>query len=277
MPESDSGVTTDFPSADSTEKRNMSRIKVLYVGDSEVVLNRYLVGADVIEQSYFNDNGRWFRDAMAPEWSIEIRHVTPHAVPSQFPTTLSGLCAYDVVIFSDVGYNSMIFYPGLTPPYVYPLGPDRVGMVHKFVEQGGGFLMVGGYLSFAGLNGIARWGGTKVETLLPVSMARYDDRAEIVQGFRFELVQPEHPIVAGLPWGAATWTLCGYNKVALKPGATLVASYEGDPIIACWDYRGGRSAIFASDFAPHWAGDFVHWPHYAAFWKQMLQWLAKQT
>jgi uncharacterized membrane protein len=148
----------DFHSAELTESQNMQTIRVLYVGDSEVVLNHYLVGADVIEQSHFNDNGRWFRNAMASEPTVEVHHVTPHAVPTQFPASLSDLRVYDVVIFSDVGYNSMIFYPGLTPSYEYPLGPDRVGMVREFVEQGGGVLMVGGYLSFAGLNGIARWG-----------------------------------------------------------------------------------------------------------------------
>jgi uncharacterized membrane protein len=253
----------------------MKTIKALYVGDSEVVLNRYLVGADVIEQSYFNDNGRWFREAMAAEPGIEVRHIPPHGVATEFPATLDDLKRYDVVIFSDVGYNSMIFYPGLTPPYVYPLGPDRVGMVRAFVEQGGGFLMVGGYLSFAGLNGIARWADTNIETILPVNIAHHDDRVEVTQGFRFEVRQPEHPIVAGLPWKDADWTLCGYNRVTLKQGAALIASYQDDPFIACWDYRSGRTAIFASDFAPHWAGDFVHWPHYSAFWGQMLHWLAK--
>jgi len=213
---------------------------------------------------------------MASQPSVDVRHITPHGVASQFPNTLSELKAYDVVIFSDVGYNSLIFYPGLNPPYVYPLGPDRIGMVREFVEQGGGFLMVGGYLSFAGLNGIARWSGTAIETLLPVSIARHDDRVEVVQGFRFDIVQPDHPTVAGLPWEDADWTLCGYNKVTLKPGASVVASYQGDPLIACWEFQGGRSAIFASDFAPHWAGSFVHWPHYGAFWAQLLRWLAKR-
>ena len=254
----------------------MQPLKVLYVGDSEVVLNRYLVGADVIEQSYFNDNGRYFREAMATQAGVEVRHITPHGVATQFPTRLDELKAYDVVIFSDVGYNSLIFYPGLTPPYQYPLGPDRIGMVRSFVEQGGGFLMVGGYLSFAGVNAIARWSGTDIETLLPVSIARHDDRAEVVQGFRFQIDLPEHPIVAGLPWQSADWTLCGYNQVTLKSGATLVASYQGDPLIACWEFQGGRTAVFTSDFAPHWAGSFVHWPHYPAFWAQILQWLAKR-
>lgn len=251
-------------------------VNVLYVGDSEVVLNRYLVGADVIEQSYFNDNGQFFRDAMAAEPGVQVRHITPHGVPHEFPRSLDELRRYDVVIFSDVGYNSMIFYPGLTPPYTYPLGPDRVGMVREFVEGGGGFLMVGGYLSFAGLNGIARWANTDVAEVLPVEIATHDDRVEVVQGFRFEVTQPDHPIMAGLPWGEATWTLCGYNRVTLRPGAALLAKYQNDPFVACWDYKAGRSAIFASDFAPHWAGDFVHWPHYGAFWRQMMRWLARR-
>ena len=255
----------------------MQTLKVLYVGDSEVVLNRYLVGADVIEQSYFNDNGRYFRDAMASQRGVEVRHITPHGVATEFPAQLSELQNYDVVIFSDVGYNSLIFYPGLTPPYQYPLGPDRIGMVRSFVERGGGFLMVGGYLSFAGLNGIARWAGTDIETILPVSISHYDDRAEVVQGFRFNIDRPDHPIVAGLPWASADWTLCGYNRVSLKPNATVVASYQGDPLIACWEFQAGRSAVFTSDFAPHWAGSFVHWPHYGTFWSQLLHWLAKRN
>jgi len=255
----------------------MPPLNVLYVGDSEVVLNRYLVGVDVIEQSYFNDTGRYFREAMASQPSVAVRHITPHGVPHEFPAELSKLQTYDVVIFSDVGFNSLIFYPGLTPPYQYPLGPDRVAMVKAFVEQGGGFLMVGGYLSFAGLNGFARWSGTDIETLLPVSIARHDDRVEVVQGFRFNIDQADHPSVAGLPWESSDWTLCGYNKVTLKPGATRVASYQGDPLIACWEFQGGRSAVFTSDFAPHWAGSFVHWQHYGAFWAQLLAWLAKRS
>lgn len=252
----------------------MDTINILYIGDSEVVLNRYLVGADVIEQSYFNDNGRYFREALAGEAGLSVRHITPHGVPAEFPRTLDELRQYQVIIFSDVGYNSMIFYPGLTPPYVYPLGPDRLDMVRQCVQEGAGFIMVGGYLSFAGINGIARWGSTIVEDMLPVNIASHDDRVEVVQGFRFEVVQPDHPTVAGIPWNEGHWTLCGYNRVTLKSGATLVAQAQNDPFIACGSYGKGRTAIFTSDFAPHWGGDFIHWPHYTRFWSQMMRWLA---
>lgn len=248
-------------------------INVLYIGDSETVISRYAVGADVFEQAYFNDNGRYLRDALAGHPEIRVRHIVPAAVPQEFPASDHELDAYDVVIFSDVGYNSMIFYPGLTPPYVYPLGPDRCRMVADFVARGGGFIMVGGYLSFAGFNGIARYHGTVIEEILPVGIAPHDDRVEVVAGFRFEVVDPAHPTVAGLDWAGARFTLCGYNRLTLKPAAHLIARHGNDPIIATGTHGRGRTAIFASDVAPHWAGDFVRWEGYSRFWAQMLTWL----
>jgi uncharacterized membrane protein len=80
--------------------------------------------------------------------------------------------------------------------------------------------------------------------------------------------------VSGLDWDSTAFTLCGYHRVTLKPDAHLVARYRDDPMVATGDYGQGRTAIFASDFAPHWAGDFPHWEGYATFWTQMLRWLA---
>jgi uncharacterized membrane protein len=252
-------------------------IQVLYIGDSETVISRYAVGADVFEQSYFNDNGRYLREALAASDEVAVTHIVPANVPAEFPESADALGAYDVVVFSDVGYNSMIFYPGLTPPYQYPLGPDRCQLVADFVANGGGFVMVGGYLSFAGFNGIARWHDTVIEDVLPVAISPYDDRVEVVSGYRFEIVDPEHPIVAGLDWDSATFTMCGYNRVTAKHGTHLVARRGDDPFIVTGRYGKGRTAIFASHFAPHWAGDFVRWDGYARFWTQMFRWLGSQS
>jgi len=248
--------------------------RVLYIGDSETVINRYAVGADVFEQSWFNDNGKYLRNALAGRDDVSVRHIIPANVPAEFPATAEELARYDVVIFSDVGYNTMLFYPGLTPPYEYPLGPDRCRMVADFVRAGGGFIMVGGYLSFAGFNGIARYHGTIIEEVLPVTISPYDDRVEVVEGFRFEIVDPEHPVVVGLDWANATFTMCGYNRVSLKSDAHLIAWHGSDPIIATGSYGAGRTAVVATDFAPHWGGDFIRWPDYPQFWAQMLTWLA---
>ena len=254
----------------------MNPVHVLYVGDAEIILNRYQMGVDVMEQSYLNDMGHWFVDAVTNDPGMSVRHVIPHYIPSEFPDTLEALQQYQVVVLSDVGYNSMVFYPGFMPPFSASLGLDRVELLKQYVEAGGGLLMVGGYFSFAGFNGAARWGGTPAETVLPVTISRYDDRVEMTQGFRFEVTQPDHPIVANLPWDQAEWELYGYNRVTAKPGATVLATYQGDPLIACWAYGKGRTAAFTTDFAPHWAGSFVQWTHYSTFWRQMVEWLAQK-
>lgn len=249
-------------------------VSVLYIGDSETVINRYAVGADVFEQAYFNDNGKYLRNALAGRDDVTVRHIIPANVPAEFPETDEELARYDVVIFSDVGSNTMLYYPGLTPPYTYPLGRDRLKMVADFTRNGGGFIMVGGYLSFAGFNGIARYHGSVIEEMLPVSILPHDDRVEVVEGFRFGIDDPEHPIVRGFDWDRATFTMCGYNKVTLKPGVRPIASVNGDPIIAAGQYGAGRTAVFATDFAPHWGGDFIRWEGYADFWAGLVRWLA---
>ena len=43
--------------------------------------------------------------------------------------------------------------------------------------------MVGGYYSFQGINGGARYHGTPVEEVLPVEILPYDDRIEVPEGF----------------------------------------------------------------------------------------------
>jgi len=255
----------------------MEKIRVLYVGDSEIVVSKYLVGADSFEQANFNDNARFFREAMTKVEFVEMKHINPHDVPQCFPGTMGELMHFDVIVFSDVGYNSMSFYPGLKPPYEYPLGPDRVKMVKAFVERGGGFIMSGGYLSFSGFNAIGGYHGTPVEEILPVEIAPYDDRVEVTDGFMFRVIDRNHPITSDIPWDNAKCTLCGYNKLTLKDGAKRIAEYNGDPFIACWKYKEGRSAIFASDFAPHWVGDFKDWEYYPQFWGQMIKWLAKKS
>ncbi len=69
--------------------------------------------------------------------------------------------------------------------------------------------------------------------------------------------------------------LLGYNRLTAKPGADVVLSCAGDPLVACGDYHGGRSAVLASDCAPHWGPPgFLDWPGYLAPWANLISWLA---
>ena len=56
--------------------------------------------------------------------------------------------------------------------------------------------MIGGYLSFAGIEGKARYHGTPVETALPVTISAPDERPE---GVRPAVVQPRHLVLDAVP------------------------------------------------------------------------------
>ena len=94
--------------------------------------------------------------------------------------------------------------------------PNRLKLIRDYVRGGGGLAMIGGYYSFQGINGGARYRGTAVEDVLPVSILPYDDRVEVPEGCKAELVDPAHPITKGL---GKNWPpLLGFNEVVLKQG-----------------------------------------------------------
>jgi uncharacterized membrane protein len=52
---------------------------------------------------------------------------------------------------------------------------------------------------------------------------------------------------------------------------------EGDPLVALGSYGKGKSAVFTSDCAPHWAPpEFVEWEHYDGMWQGLLNYLTQR-
>ena len=118
--------------------------------------------------------------------------------------------------------------------------------------------MCGGYYSFAGIYGAARYHRTPIEDVLPVDILSYDDRVEAPEGVVPVLVDAEHPIVAGMPgpWPA----LLGYNEVSLKPDAQLLATVDEHPLLAVRSVDRGRTLAWMSDIGPHWCREpFATW------------------
>ena len=250
-------------------------IKILYVGDTQVNVQTSIKGIDSWTFTYYSDSARYLRNALNAAEDIECVHIPSMNCIEQMPSTLEEMQQYDAILVSDVGYNNIVFQPGNVQPFKVPMGPDRVGALCEYVQQGGGFMMIGGWLSFAGIQGKGMYGDTKIEELLPVTcMPRgADDRMEITQGYTLELDDPEHPIVKGIDW-ESPYMFLGYNKVYLKEDAHLVASYNGDVQIATRQVGKGRSCVFTSDVGPHWAGNFLDHPDYAKFWQQITRWTA---
>jgi uncharacterized membrane protein len=137
-------------------------------------------------------------------------------------------------------------------------------------------IMIGGYMTFQGIDGKARYHGTPVEEALPVMISSSDDRQETREGVTSVVSAADHPIGAGL---ARQWpNLLGYDRLAAKPETTIVATVGGDPLIVAGAYGKGRGVAFASGCGLHWAPPaFVEWDDYPRLWRQMAAWAAGRT
>jgi uncharacterized membrane protein len=251
-------------------------IKVLYAGDSEIQVVTVQKGMDNYSYSVWTDDSGWLRRAFESAGDIACTHLSSFEVLGVFPNDLADLSQYDVIIISDVGINSLALLPSFRPPFAIPMGSNRLDNLRTYVENGGGLMMCGGWMSFSGFAGRAGYGGSAVEDILPVVCERgADDRIEVVQGYRLDVTDAgrSHPVTQGLHWDA-DYALLGYNRVHAKGGAAVLAQYNGDPQIAVGTFGKGRSLAFASDVSPHWAGSFLHWVDYNEFWTRSVRWLA---
>src|SRR5215472_17322633 len=245
-------------------------MRVLLCGESWVTHSIHIKGVDSFNTSSYVEGADRLRAALDGA-GIEVDYLPGHVTPARFPGSAAELGAYDAVILSDIGANSLLLSPDTFERS--QIMPDRLAAVEQYVRGGGGLLMIGGYLSFAGIEGKARYHGTPVEDVLPVLIAEVDDRVEVPQGVVPVPAAPGHPVLAGVPgpWPA----VLGYNRVTPRPGAEVVVRCGADPLIACGEYHSGRSAVFTSDCAPHWAPPtFMDWPGYRALWPNRIRWLA---
>jgi len=248
-------------------------MRVLLCGESWVTHSLHIKGVDSFTTSSYTEGADRLRAALASS-GIDVEYLPGHLVPAGFPGSAGELAAYDAVILSDIGANSLLLSPDTFERSA--LAPNRIDELGRYVAGGGGLLMIGGYLSFAGIEGKARYHGTAVEDALPVTISETDDRAEMPQGVVPAVAGPGHPVLAGLP---ADWpALLGYNRVTARPDATVVVRVGDDPLIACGEHGAGRAAVFTSDCAPHWGPPgFMDWPGYTPLWANLVTWLAGQA
>jgi uncharacterized membrane protein len=93
-------------------------------------------------------------------------------------------------------------------------------------------------------------------------------------GFAVDVLQPDHPVIRGLPWDDFP-PIFGYNELAPREGAEVLVSIgkAGHPLVVTGAHGDGRILIYASDPAPHWGINFELWAGYDAFWQQALSWV----
>lgn len=244
--------------------------RVLIAGESWTTHSIHQKGFDSFTTTEYNEGVRWLRSALEGSgWTVDFQ--PSHVAARDFPQTADALAAYDVVMLSDIGANTLLLHPDT---FVRSISmPNRLVAIRDYVKAGGGLVMIGGYMTFQGIDGKAKYAGTAVEEALPVLMESHDDRVESPQGVVPHIGDPGHPILAGLDgeWPA----LLGYNKVVGKPEADVLVRVGGDPLIAAGQFGEGRSVAFTSDCGPHWAPPaFCDWTGYAPLWTNIANWAA---
>lgn len=245
--------------------------KVLLAGESWMSYTTHVKGFDSFYTSTYETGEKWLKKALKKN-GYEVTFLPNHIAAEEFPYTVEELKGYDCVILSDIGANTL-----LLPAETFTKSikkPDRTKVIRDYVLEGGSLLMIGGYLTFSGVDAKGKWHDTAVQDVLPVEVLTVDDRMEHCDGVRPVTVK-EHEALKEIQ---GEWPeVLGYNRTVAKEEADVVALVDGDPFIAFGTYGKGKSAVFTTDCAPHWAPpEFCEWSEYDKIWKGIVDWLVKK-
>lgn len=244
--------------------------RVLIAGESWTTTSIHVKGFDSFTTVAYEEGVGALRDALLGA-GHDVTFMPNHVAATDFPYAGDELRAWDVVMLSDIGSNTL-----LVPPAAFSrfeATPNRLAVLRDWTRGGGGFAMVGGYLSFQGIEGRANYRRTPLADVLPVELEPGDDRVESPEDPLPRRTGVEHPVTEGLP---GTWpAILGYQRAAPRAGSAVLVEVGGDPLAVVGEPGRGRALAFMTDIGPHWAPPaFLEWDGYARFWDQAVRWLA---
>lgn len=240
-------------------------MKVLFIGESWTVHMIHAKGYDTFESTKYEEGATFLLNGLK-EQGVTVDYLPAHEVQLRFPDKLEELEKYDSIVISDIGSNTFLLQNKTF--YEMEIIPDSLELIRQYVENGGGLLMIGGYLSFMGIEGKANYKNTVLADVLPIEMLDRDDRVEKPSG-----CSPENIIEHRMLDGITEWPkFLGYNRFTAKKDAITLVNIEEDPLLVIGEYGHGKTAAFASDCAPHWGStEFLQWNQYIPFWVKLLE------
>ena len=244
--------------------------RVLIAGESWNTLSIHTKGFDSFMTSTYVEGVHDFREALEAE-GHSVQHQPCHVAADHFPDTPAELADLDVVVLSDIGSNTL-----LLPTRTFDqaeVSANRLVTLRDWVSTGGALAMVGGYLSFQGIEAKANYRSTALAEVLPVELEVGDDRQEAPEGCAITTTGLDHPITAGLE---AVWPpVLGFQRLTPKPDAQVLATIEENAVLVVGTFGRGRVLAFATDIGPHWAPkEFVEWEGFRQLWGGAMRWLA---
>lgn len=238
--------------------------EILLAGESWVSVQFHVKGQNVVADSTYTEAADHLIAALEVA-GADVTFQPCHVAAEEFPRSRAALDQYDLVILSDIGADTLQITQRVADGQP---DADRLALLAEYVRDGGALGMIGGYTSFAGKDGKARYGVTPLADVLPVQIARHDDRVEVPAG-----VQPEPTgeadATADLPdqWSA----VLGYNRLVADDEAEVWATVDDDPFVVVGDHGAGSAFAFASDCAPHWAPEsFLEWDDLPTLWARIV-------
>jgi uncharacterized membrane protein len=244
--------------------------RVLVAGESWTTTSIHVKGFDSFTTVAYEEGVAALRDALLTA-GHDVTFMPNHVAAVDFPYTAGELGAWDVVLLSDIGSNTL-----LVPPATFArfeAKPNRLAVLRDWVRAGGGLAMIGGYLSFQGIEGKANYRATPLAEVLPVKLEAGDDRVESPEEAEPSLTGEQHPIVDGLPdrWPA----ILGYQRAVPRPWGSVLARVGRDPLVVAGTVGEGRALAYMTDIGPHWAPPAAtEWDGYGRLWDQAVRWLA---
>lgn len=244
--------------------------KILFLGETWMKHIIHQKGFDIFTSTHYQEGHSKLKEILDKKY--EVTYVPGHRVQYDFPKTQEELMTYDAVVISDVGSNSLLLSDAVFSEGKKEL--NKCKMIKEFVLAGKSLLMIGGYYSFSGIEGKARYGMTHINDVLPVDCLPYDDRVEAPEGVIPNILLPDSELLRGV---SKSWPqFFGYNKTRIKKDAVLVAEFNDDPFLAYRYFGKGKSMAFTTDCSPHWgSNEFLNWESYDQLWYNIFDFLTE--
>lgn len=245
--------------------------KILFIGESWMVHVQETKGFDIFTFDYYETATEYIEQALTASGENIFIHLPSHLVEAQFPKTMNELKEFDVVMISDCGANT--FQLPMSTFSRLQRSENKLKMLQDYVADGGSLVMIGGYLTFQGIEAKGAYKNTYLEEVLPVTLLTGDDRVERCQGVMPKITEPGHPVFENVPCDNLP-CLYGYNKLLPKENAQVIAQVDDDPLIVLGSYGKGRTCAYATDCSPHWSPiEFCTWEGYQPMWNNLVNWL----
>src|SRR5262245_14299441 len=109
----------------------MVNIRVLLAGESWVSTTTHLKGWAFFASTGYETGIHYLQPALTTA-GISFTHLPNHLADAQFPLTLEELSAYDVIILSDIGSNTLLLHPETLRGRQMP---NRLKLLRQWVAQ----------------------------------------------------------------------------------------------------------------------------------------------